>query len=98
MKKTYWMVGIVVFIIASALVYFYYYSQQTNKTKCEFMNSENCDKSCKIDADCKPSFGFCVNINEEVHLPTNVFPAYEIVTCKCENNKCVGIPTGRAAI
>jgi len=96
MKNIYWIAGIVVLLIA--LVLGYYYFQQVN-TKCEFGgDADKCNTICETDTDCKFSIGYCININENVFLPEGVMPSYTELTCKCENNRCVGNSTGRIAI
>ncbi len=70
-----------------------------NQPKCEWLNADTCDRSCKSDTDCKQSLGYCVNVNENVYLPRGVSPVYEIHKCKCENNTCkLGESTGAVAL
>ena len=96
MKREYWIIGIIILLIVSALTYYYF--QQEYGAKCEFMDADKCDRSCKTDSDCKFSVGTCVNVKEDVYLEEGILPAYEVATCSCENSLCVGTLTDEYAI
>ena len=88
---------IIIVLIILGVVYFQTSGKEAHEKKCEFLDREGCDISCEIDSDCKLSIGTCVNINEDVALGEGI-PAYEVFNCSCEENKCVGEPTGDIAI
>lgn len=96
MKASYWIIAIIILLLAGILVILYF---PQFKDKCEFgKSSDNCNAGCEIDSDCQFQIGYCVNINENVFLPEGMMPMYEILVCRCENNRCVGNSTGRIAI
>ncbi|MBU0758504.1 MAG: hypothetical protein KKF44_10640 [Nanoarchaeota archaeon] len=68
------------------------------ESDCRWNAPDSCDQNCKVDADCRPSYGFCVNRNQEVYLPCDINLLYVEVTCNCIENICVESPTDLAAI
>lgn len=91
MKAISWIILIILLFLLGALTIFYFFQLKSN---CEFGKRGNCNTACQIDSDCKFELGQCVNVNEKVYLPRKIIPVYQELTCRCENNKCVGDPTG----
>ena len=72
--------------------------RETRNHACNYLDTSQCNVSCKTDNDCKAAYGSCVNAGETVYAPQGLSVASYTVVCSCKISRCVGTPTGEIAI
>ena len=91
------LVIVLVAIVIIIVVGYFAYTMITDNSNCSFWNSENCEKSCTVDSDCRQSnCCSCLNKDESCSLTRgfeNVLPNCVQATCGCVNNLCETVPS-----
>ncbi|MBR9704544.1 hypothetical protein GOV12_03975 [Candidatus Pacearchaeota archaeon] len=89
----YWKIFLISFLIVFVIIAGIKIYVEMNSKPCSIGKRENCNTFCQQDSDCKFDCG-CgpLNIKEKCDILGSIYDCLNI-DVKCEENKCVSIPT-----